>query len=117
MLKDYDNLFLPVHDLEKAKEFYKEVLGLRVKFDFSNVGMIAFKVGESEPSIILKDIAKFPDARPTIWFTVENVEAEYVKYKELGIRFISEPFPIATGMAVEFEDPFGNRLGMTDYRK
>ncbi len=117
MLKDYDNLFLPVNDLGRAKEFYEQVLGLRVKFDFSNIGMIAFKVGKSEPAIIVKDISKFPGTRTTIWFTVENVEAEYVKYKELGTRFISEPFPIATGMAVEFEDPFGNRLGMTDYRK
>jgi hypothetical protein len=31
------------------------------------------------------------------------------------IFFLSEPFKIKTGMAVEFEDPFGNRLGITDY--
>lgn len=35
--------------------------------------------------------------------------------KDKGINFLSEPFNIKTGMAVEFNDPFGNRLGITDY--
>ncbi|MGZ4918351.1 MAG: VOC family protein, partial [Halobacteriota archaeon] len=35
--------------------------------------------------------------------------------KQQGLTFLSEPFAIATGRAVEFEDPFGNKLGMTDY--
>lgn len=43
------------------------MLGLAVKFDFSAKGMIAFTVGESEPAIILKDTARFPAAKPTIW--------------------------------------------------
>ena len=43
-----------------------------------------------------------------------------MKYKEYGIKnndikFLSEPFKIGTGNAVEFEDPFGNRLGVTEY--
>jgi len=115
-MKDYDNFFLPVHDLQRAVEFYRDVLGLPVKLDLSSMGMVALKVGNNEPAIILKDIKKFPEAKPTIWFTVESVEEEYAKLQEIGIGFLSEPFPIATGMAVEFEDPFGNRLGITDYK-
>ena len=37
------------------------------------------------------------------------------KMKENGINFLSEPFKIRTGYAVEFEDSFGNRFGITDY--
>ncbi len=40
-----------------------------------------------------------------------------IKLREKGVAFNSEPFAIATGTAVEFEDPFGNRLGITDYIK
>ena len=76
-MKDYDNFFLPSGDLKKGKEFYQDLLGLQVKFDFANMGMIAFKVGDKEPAIILKDITKFPDAKPTIWFVVDSVEEEY----------------------------------------
>ncbi len=111
-MKDYDNFFLPANDLYKGKEFYQGVLGLDVKFDFSNQGMIAFKVGEQEPAIILKTQ---PNAKPTIWFTVDDVKQEFNRLKAKGIQFCSEPFSIRTGLAVEFEDPFGNRLGITDY--
>ena len=93
------------------------MLGLPVKFDFTDMGMIAFKVGDNEPAIILKDTSKFPDTKPTIWFVVENVQEEYQLLKAKGLNFLSEPFEIHTGMAVEFEDPFRNRLGLTDYSK
>ncbi len=116
-MEDFDNFFLPSSDLKKGKEFYQGILGLSVKFDFSNMGMIAFKVGNNEPAIILKDTSKFPETKPTIWFVVDNVQEEYKRLKAKGLSFLSEPFPIQTGMAVEFEDPFGNRLGLTDYSK
>ena len=116
-MTDYDNFFLPSNDLKKGKAFYQDLLGLQVKFDFSSMGMIAFKVGDNEPAIILKDTCKFPDTKPTIWFVVDNVQNEYKRLTEKGLRFLSEPFPIQTGVAVEFEDPYGNRLGLTDYSK
>jgi predicted enzyme related to lactoylglutathione lyase len=116
-MKDYDNFFLPSSDLKKGKAFYQDLLGLSVKFDFSSMGMIAFKVGDNEPAIILKDTGKFPEAKPAIWFVVDSVREEYKRLSAKGLKFLSEPFPIHTGMAVEFEDPFGNRLGLTDYSK
>lgn len=115
-MKDYDNFFVPVDDLERAKEFYGQKLGLALKFDFANAGMSAFSVGSEEPAIILKDRHKFPDAKPTIWFVVDDVQQSYTALKDRGVTFLSEPFQIRTGNAVEFEDPFGNRPGITDYR-
>ena len=114
-MKDYDNFFLPSTDLNTAKEFYTRVLGLPVKFDFSNGGMIAFAVGSQEPALILTDIHRFPDARPTIWFVVDDVQQEYERLTQCGLEFLSEPFSIPTGRTVEFDDPFGNKLGITDY--
>jgi predicted enzyme related to lactoylglutathione lyase len=63
-MKNYDNFFFPAEDFEESKKFYSEVLGLPVKFDFSDYGMIAFKVGKEEPAIILKDKKRFPNAKP-----------------------------------------------------
>jgi predicted enzyme related to lactoylglutathione lyase len=116
-MKNYDNFFLGVNDLTKAKKYYETVLGLKLKFDFSSKGMAAFNVGNEEPAIILKDNSIFKNMKPTIWFEVENVKAEYEKLKDKGVNFLSEPFPIQTGLAAEFEDPFGNRLGITDYTR
>lgn len=114
---DYDNFFLAENDLNKAISFYTEILGLKGKYDFRDKGMFALKVGENEPAIILKDKVKFPDATPTIWFVVDNVMETYSSLKSKGIKFITSPYQIFTGFAVEFDDPSGNRLGITDYSK
>lgn len=116
-MKNYDNFLLGVTNLEEAKKYYETVLGLKLKFDFSNKGMIAFNIGNEEPAIILKDENVFKNTKPAIWLEVENVEAEYEQLSKKGIDFLSEPFEIVTGRAVEFEDPFGNRFGLTDYTK
>ena len=84
-------------------------------FDFSDMGMVAFSVDGEEAAIILKDKNKFKDLKQTIWFEVDDVNRKYQQMKEDGIKFLSEPFRIRTGYAVEFEDPFGNRFGITDY--
>ncbi|MGE8299306.1 MULTISPECIES: VOC family protein [Sphingobacterium] len=114
LLLDYDNFFLPAQDLESAKEFYGNQLGLETKFDFSDKGMIAFKIGKNEPAIILSTVQH---NKPTIWFTVDDVKTTCEYLKEKGVVFLSEPFEIMTGLAVEFNDPFGNKLGITDYSK
>jgi predicted enzyme related to lactoylglutathione lyase len=114
LIKDYDNYFLPAENLDTAREFYKNQLGLDVKFDFSNKGMLAFKVGNNEPAIILRSMK---NAQPAIWFTVDDVRLAYEELKQRGIQFLSEPYEIMTGLAVEFSDPSGNILGLTDYSK
>lgn len=114
---NYDNFFLGADNLGEAKSYYSDILGLELKFDFSDRGMLAFRVGDEEAAIILKDKRVFPNMKPTIWFTVEDVKVEYEKLSAKGIVFLSEPFEIGTGIAAEFDDPFGNRLGITDYSK
>ena len=106
---------MPTENLEESKKFYSEILGLPIKFDFASQGMIAFKVGNEEPAIILKDKSKFPNAKPTIWIEVENVKELYETLKAKGVQFLSEPFKIRTRWAVEFTDPNGNQLGFADY--
>lgn len=111
-MKNYDNFFLPADDLDKGKAFYRDILELSVKFEFPDKGMIAFQVGNQEPAVIL---SARPHTKPTIWFEVDDVASEYRKLQERGVQFFSSPFSIKTGLAAEFEDPFGNRLGIADY--
>lgn len=114
-MKKYDNYFIPVDNMEEAKKYYGNILGLKLKFDFSDIGMAAYSIGDEEPAIILKDKNKFKDLKSAIWFEVDDVNAKYEEMKNMGIKFLSEPFKIKTGNAAEFEDPFGNRFGITDY--
>ena len=114
-INDYDNFFLPADNLNTAKSFYGDMLGLPTKFDFTDAGMIAFKIGEQEPAIIMQDTIKIPHAKPAIWFTVDDVRLAYQEFQARGVVFLSEPYKIPTGLAAQFTDPFGNRLGITDY--
>lgn len=114
---NYDNFFFPTDDFEKCKDYYINTLGLSVKFDFSEFGMIAFQVGNEEPAIILKDVKKFPNAKPAVWIQVEDVKQEYKKLKSKGVIFLTEPFKIKTGWAVESCDPSGNLIGFADYNQ
>ncbi|MFT3738775.1 MAG: VOC family protein [Breznakibacter sp.] len=114
---NYDNLFLPADDYQRSKRFYSETLGLKIKFEFAEQGMIAFCVGDEEPAIILKDKKKFPLAKPTVWMEVSDVRALFNEMKGKDIDFLTEPFKIRTGWAVEFVDPSGNTLGVADYQK
>lgn len=111
----YDNYFLPAADMEESRRFYEDTLGLEVKFVFADKGMAAYRIGSEEPAIILKDTAKHPAAQPAVWIEVDDVMAHYEALKAKDVRFLSAPFRIATGMAVEFTDPSGNLLGLTDY--
>jgi len=117
MIKSYDNFFFPAENLDQSKKFYADVLGFNVKFDFSERGLLAFEVGEDEPAIILKDKSKFTDAKPSILFTVDNVEETARNLESKGVKLTKQPYKIMTGWAAEFTDPSGNLLGITDYRK
>ncbi len=108
MLKNYDNFFLPADNLEKGREFYQNVLGLPVKFDFSSYGLLAFRVGDEEPAIILRN---HPNTRPSILFEVDDVRATYTTLKEKGVVFLSEPYEINTGLAAEFERSLWEQVG------
>ena len=136
-MKNYDNYFLPVDNMEEAKRYYEDILtgckrAVAVDIGWAGSGamtlrhlveqewykgMVAYNIGNEEPAIILKDKNKFENLKPTIWFEVEDVAIFYKEMLNNGIKFLSEPFKIGTGNAVEFEDPFGNRLGVTDYIK
>jgi predicted enzyme related to lactoylglutathione lyase len=80
-IKNYDNFFFPAEDYEQSKRFYRDVLGLKIKFEFAEQGMVAFAVGDEEPAIILKDTKKFPDAKPCVWIEVADVRALYEETK------------------------------------
>lgn len=115
-MKNYDNFFFPVDDMQKAKDYYQNILKLKMKFDFSEEGIVGYSVGQEEAAIVLKDKNKFKDLKPTIWIEVEDVQNDFKELKERGVNFIGSPFKIKTGFAAEFEDPFGNRLGIVDYK-
>lgn len=110
-----DNFFLPAHSLQESRRFYANTLELPVKFDFSERGLLAFRIGNDEAAIILKDTTRFPDAKTALLLHVTNVQQFYDELLPRGVAFTKKPYKINTGWAAELLDPSGNVIGITDY--
>lgn len=115
-----DNIMLAVGDLERARDFYGRVLGLPVKFEFARAGIIGFRLGAEEPGLMVRrqQIAEGePKETPRVWVEVPDARLAAQELTALGVRILGEPREIQTGWMVEIADPWGNVLGLTDYRK
>jgi predicted enzyme related to lactoylglutathione lyase len=110
-----DNFFLPASDLQESRRFYAGTLELAVQFDFSDRGLLAFRVGKGEAAIILKDSNRFPGAKPSLLLQVTDVQQFYEELLAKNVTFTKKPYRINTGWAAELLDPAGNVIGITDY--
>src|ERR671931_612964 len=101
-----DNLLLDVGDLQAARAFYGGKLGLGVKFDFPEAGIVGFRLGDEEPGLVVRaaDVPPAPPrSSPRLWLEVPDARAA------------GEPRELRTGWLVEVADPWGHVVGLTDY--
>jgi methylmalonyl-CoA/ethylmalonyl-CoA epimerase len=82
-----------IKDLERAKSFYGEVLGLEHLFD-APPGLSFFRCGETR---LMLSRAEGPETAGSsiLYYGVEDVDAAYRAMKESGIAFEEEPRCIA----------------------
>jgi predicted enzyme related to lactoylglutathione lyase len=114
-----DNVLLDVGDLEAAKGFYGGRLGLGVKFDFPDAGVVGFRLGDEEAGLVVRagDVAPGPPrASPRLWLEVPDARAAGQALAAAGVALLGEARELRTGWLVEVADPWGNVVGLTDYR-
>ena len=120
-LLGFDNVLLPVGDLDEAVGFYERA-GFAVGFRFDEAGFALLKVGGETPGILLRvedGLGQRPPPWPSprLWLEVPDARAAARELAAAGIVPLDEVFPMATGWTVEIADPWGNVLGFTDYTK
>jgi predicted enzyme related to lactoylglutathione lyase len=120
-LLGFDNVLLPVGDLGEAVAFYERA-GFPVDFRFDEGGIALLKAGKETPGIALRHEEGFghrppPWPAPRVWLEVPDAKAAARVLADAGIEAYDGPFSSATGWTVEFADPWGNVVGLTDYRK
>ncbi len=114
-----DNVLLDVGDLEAARGFYGGRLGLGVKFDFPEAGIVGFRLGDEEPGLLVRagDVPPGPPRpSPRLWLEVPDAQAAGAALAAAGVALLGEPRELRTGWVVEVADPWGNVIGLTDYR-
>ena len=116
-----DNVLLAVGDFAKAREFYAVKVGLAVKFEFEQFGLVGFRLGPEEPGLLLRaqEVPERPAAAdsPRFWLEVPDARAAGAELVQAGLDPLGEPREINTGWVLEFADPWGNVFGLTDYVK
>ena len=115
-----DNILFGVGDFQEARAFYEGKLGLSVKFAVEAMGIVGYRLGSDEAGLFLRvqSIAPTPAREtPRLWLEVADAREAARQLAQLGIAPLQEPFEINTGWVVEFADPWGNVIGLTDYVK
>ncbi|MEV5883994.1 VOC family protein [Streptomyces sp. NPDC052020] len=120
-LLGFDNVLLPVGDLGQAVAFYERA-GFPVAFRLDEAGIALLKVGGETPGLLLRAEEEFGQRpplwpSPRVWLEVPDARTAAEALHRAGIPPLDEPFPVATGWTVEFADPWGNVIGLTDYGK
>jgi catechol 2,3-dioxygenase-like lactoylglutathione lyase family enzyme len=109
-----DAVRLFVTDIERAKEFYCDKLGMPLKddgrtngfllFDFGKIQLVVETVGQGQEQSLVGRYAGLS-------FTVDNVQTVYEDLKTKGVEFMGEPSKQPWGgTTVSFLDPDRNGL-------
>jgi predicted enzyme related to lactoylglutathione lyase len=107
-----------VRDIESAKQFYAEALGLPIKADGSKYGYCVFKAGSTELVIetVAEDAPEEEEAALVsrftgLSFTVQNAEAKYQELAARGVPFTGLPEKqFWGGILATLQDPSGNEI-------
>lgn len=120
-LLGFDHVLLPVGDLDEAVGFYGRA-GFPVGFRLDEAGIVQLKVGGETPGMVLRleeGLGCRPPVWPSVrvWLEVPDARVAAGALSGAGIGLLDGPFSGATGWTVEFADPWGNVVGLTDYTK
>ena len=110
-----DSVMFFVTYLEKAAQFYSDVLGLKRVWTDEKRGMIGFVFRESDSEIVVHNDSSIHN--PSFSFLVWNVEAFCKEYKANGGKVAREPFDVRCGKYAVVADPDGNELPIIDLTK
>jgi catechol 2,3-dioxygenase-like lactoylglutathione lyase family enzyme len=116
---------IPVKDLDRARQFYEDKLGLKAKDEWGGEGM-TMKSGDTTINVYKSEFAGTNKAT-ALTFEVDDVEKEVGELKEKGIFFEEYDLPglrrqgdfyVAEGeeqfKTAWFKDPDGNILSLVE---
>lgn len=113
---------LPASDLERARKFYEETLGLEVLE--ADEGGIRFKSGGGSEFVVFTSMGKSDASFTQGGWEVDDIEGEVADLKSRGVKFEEYDFPgikTVSGIAETgpglarsawFKDSEGNLLGL-----
>jgi predicted enzyme related to lactoylglutathione lyase len=99
-----------VNDLNQARDFYRDRLGLAELWRDDSQPAIGMGFPESDAEIVLP-------ARIDVHYLVDDVERSVHELRQRGVHIVKEPFDIPIGKCAVLLDPFGNSVSILDMSK
>ena len=118
-LDEIGQIALTVTDLDAARAFYRDALGMRFLFD---AGTLTFFQCGSIRLMLSTGEGKPGSGSTVLYFRVRNLEEVHAALVTRGVRFEQEPHMIARMPDHELwmaflRDPAGNLLGLMEEKK
>jgi methylmalonyl-CoA/ethylmalonyl-CoA epimerase len=109
-------LMLPVTDLERAVQYYRDVLGLPFLFA-APPQMAFFQCGGVRLLVGVPESAAHRRRGGTVYFRVADIQAVHATLTSRGVAFQVAPHlvhrtPASELWLAEFQDPDGNQLAL-----
>ena len=82
------------HDVERAANFYQDVLGLKLLFK-APPNLAFFDCGGVRLMIDKPEKPEFDHPGSILYFTLPDIQAAHARMKEQGVKFEDEPHVIA----------------------
>jgi predicted enzyme related to lactoylglutathione lyase len=104
-----------VSDFHKSVAFYKDTLGLPLRFVEDGSYQVAeFSIPPTTLSLYcpVKSEARPPRPAGTLFLAVDDIEEAARALKEKGVKVTVEPFETRVCYMGAFEDPDGNEIGL-----
>jgi len=113
MIRRMWDVTLTVSDLSRAIRFYREILGLSLKYEFKDYA--GFDVGGVELGVkTWGDMEPPRQGEPVVSFLVDDVDKAYAELSAKGVKFIKAPEETLWGGRIAlFRDLDGNTLQLT----
>jgi predicted enzyme related to lactoylglutathione lyase len=102
---------VPVTDINRARSFYEEVLGLKASGEMMQGRWIEYDVGDDTLAIAnVSDTWTPSDQGTGAALEVENFDAAIKRLNDRHVRFATDPFETPCCHMAVIQDPDGNKL-------
>ena len=109
LLRKVDCVQIPVPDLDAGLRFYRDGLGLELKWRHAT--QAGLRLGDSEL------VLQIERPEPEVDFLVDSAEDAVSRVESLGGTVLFGPHDIPVGRVAKVADPFGNALVLLDLSK
>jgi len=114
MFRKVDDVFFNVDDMAKSLAFYRDTLGIPVKYESDDW----VELDAGNVTIALRRFGSGPEGRPelgvgegaTIVFEVDDIEAAKIELEGKGVKLLGGVFNYGAVKLAAFEDVNGNVL-------